>query len=652
MKTIIDLVDDGQLWRFHGGVHPPSRKDRTQDQTIINIDLPDTLYIPLAQHAGQPAICLVKVGQRVVTGETLARKEGFISANILAPATGTIADITLHASSHASGLPTETIILRTDLVNTSDQTQSSLPMSLLPTLSLDDDKELFIKRIEACGITGLGGASFPTAIKMAPRKSIDFLIINAVECEPYITSDDALMRQHAEQIIDGIAVMNKILQPQRIIIAIEDNKPHALSTMQQAAKEWSDQRQIIVRAIPTIYPTGGEKQLIEVLTGLQVPSGKIPADVGVVMQNIATTYAVGQAVLSGQALLNRIVTVTGDLVSAPGNYRVPLGMSINALLTHCGFKEQASQKIIMGGAMMGFALHDINAPVVKATNCIIAASDVELPNAPQEQACIRCGDCEQVCPAQLLPQQLQWFAKDQDHQKLQQHNLFDCIECGACAYVCPSSIPLVQYYRVAKAEIREVEHEKHLAQRAKERFEQRQARLERDKLERLEKNRLAAEKRKQAMSKSNDGDAIAAAMARIKAKKTATTPESGTGNVASASQPKDRVAAAIARAKAKKAAALQSQDMPANETQSSEADEKKSRVAAAIARAKAKKSAAMQSQDVPASDASTSVANASNDSEVDEKKVRVAAAIDRAKAKKAAAKQSQDVPETDASATD
>ena len=426
MKTIIDLVDDGQLWRFHGGIHPPSRKERTQDQAIIVIDVPDTLYIPLAQHAGQPAICLVKVGQRVVAGETLARKEGFISANILAPATGTIVDITLHASSHASGLPTETIILRTDSVNLNDQTQP-----ILPKLCLEDDNALLIKRIEACGITGLGGASFPTAIKMSPRKSIDFLIINAVECEPYITSDDALMRQHAQQIFDGIAVFNKILQPQRIIIAIEDNKPHALSAIQQAAKQWSDQQQIIVRAIPTIYPAGGEKQLIEVLTGLQVPSGKIPADIGVVMQNIATTYAVGHAVLNAQPLLNRIVTVTGDLVSAPGNYRVPLGMSINALLTHCGFKAQASQKIIMGGAMMGFALHDINAPIVKATNCIIAASDVELPNAPQEQACIRCGDCEQVCPAQLLPQQLQWFAKDQDHQKLQQHNLFDCIECGA-----------------------------------------------------------------------------------------------------------------------------------------------------------------------------------------------------------------------------
>jgi len=601
MSNIFELIDQGQQWEFHGGIHPPSRKERTSNEAIVDGPVSETLYLPLSQHSGQPAICAVKVGDTVEQGQVIGQSEGFISANVLAPVSGTITAIEDYPASHPSGLPTKTIVLTTN----------PLPTVAWPPMSLNDNPQELIKRIKHSGITGLGGASFPTSVKLSPRQNIDILIINGAECEPYITADDALMRAHNEQIITGILVMKKLLTPQRIIIAIEDNKPEAINAMTAAAKPYEH---IIVRAIPTLYPAGGEKQLVEVLTGQQVPSGKIPADLGIVVQNVATSYAIADVIFNGKPLLSRIVTVTGDLVKRPGNYRVILGTPVIDVLNFCGYQPSPQQKLIMGGPMMGFALNDANAPVIKATNCIIAASDVELPNAPDEQNCIRCGDCEQVCPADLLPQQLQWFAKDKDHEKLTQHNLFDCIECGACAYVCPSHIPLVQYYRVAKAEIRESHKEQQLAQRAKERFELRSARLERDKLERENRNKLASERRQAAMKNNNDGDAIAAALARIKAKKSGQEPvvEKPPGN--------DRVAAAIARAKAKKAAA---DNTPPNPD--------KSRVNDAIARAKAKKAAklAEQDQDVAQSPVIDDAAA--------EKKARIAATIAKAKAKKAAA---------------
>nr|WP_275441462.1 electron transport complex subunit RsxC [Psychrobium sp. MM17-31] len=615
------------MGQFHGGIHPPSRKDRTKDLGIIDMPMVDKIALPLAQHSGQAALCSVKVGDSVSSGQIIGHSDGFVSANVLAPLGGIVSDITQYPASHPSGLNTETVVIKTE----SDALES------WEKLSLEDDNQLILDRIKQSGITGLGGASFPTSVKLSPRKSIDLLLINGAECEPYITADDALMRAHSEQIIAGIMVMNKLLTPQRVVIAIEDNKPQAIKAMENAA---SKHEHIVVRPIPTLYPAGGEKQLIEVITGHQVPSGKIPADIGVVVQNVATAHAIADVVFHGKPLLSRVVTVTGDLVERPGNYRVYLGTPIIDLLNFCGFKAQERQKIIMGGPMMGFALQNLDAPVVKATNCIIAASNQELPDAPAEQNCIRCGDCEQVCPAQLLPQQLQWFAKDKDHDKLQQHNLFDCIECGACAYVCPAHIPLVQYYRVAKAEIREAHQEQLAAQRAKERYEQRQARLEREKQEREERNRLANERRKAAMAKNNDGDAIAAALARVKAKK-AGTPEPAADTPAKPQN--DRVAAAIARAKAKKAAAAGEQAVTdTNSDSPAPINPDKARVSDAIARAKAKKAA----KAAQASNANNNVAAESSAAPEsgDDKKARIAAAVAKAKAKKAA--QATDVVET------
>jgi electron transport complex protein RnfC len=622
MSSIFELIDQGQQWQFHGGIHPPSRKERTQDEPIIDCPISEKLYLPLSQHSGQPAICAVKVGDNIEQGQVIGHSEGFISANVLSPVNATVVSIESYAASHPSGLTTNTIVLA----------PNNNPMTPWTPLSLDNEPQDIIKRIKDSGITGLGGASFPTSVKLSPRQSIDILIINGAECEPYITADDALMRYNGDKIMAGILVMIKLLTPQRVIIAIEDNKPEAISAMTSAAKQY---QHIIVRAIPTLYPAGGEKQLIEVITGQQVPSGKIPADVGVVVQNVATSYAIADAVFEGLPLLSRVVTVTGDLVERPGNYRVTLGTPVIDLLNFCGYKATSQQKLIMGGAMMGFALNDAKAPVIKATNCIISASNNELPDAPDEQNCIRCGDCEQVCPANLLPQQLQWFAKDKDHDKLTQHDLFDCIECGACAYVCPSHIPLVQYYRVAKAEIRENHKEQQLALRAKERFEQRSARLERDKQEREERNKIASDRRKAAMKSNNDGDAIAAAMARVKAKKSGQENATVQPTLEPAGQSaggNDRVAAAIARAKSKKSAAMQSTQSDIISTPSQNPD--KARVNDAIARAKAKRAAKLAEQATPAE--SESAAPLPNiDSTGDDKKARIAATIAKAKAKKA-----------------
>ena len=650
---VIQFIDQGKLHQFHGGIHPPSRKERTNQKSIIDGPKSNKLFIPLAQHAGHAAICAINVLDKVNAGQIIGQSDGFISANIIAPASGKILEVIAHPASHASGLTTETIVLEV-----ADDEKVSLP-----ALSLSDDNEVLINRIKQSGMTGLGGASFPTSVKLSPRSNVDVLILNGAECEPYITSDDVLMQDHSAQIVAGIKVMQKLLTPTRIIIGIEDNKPQAISAMKNAILDHDD---IIVRSVPTLYPAGGEKQLIEVLTGQQVPSKKIPADIGIVVQNVATAYAIADAVFNGTPLLSRVVTVSGDLVERPGNYRVTLGTPIIDLLEFCGFKSAAKQKIIMGGPMMGFALNDLSSPVIKSTNCIIAASNQELPDAPTEQNCIRCGDCEQVCPAQLLPQQLQWFAKDNDHEKLEKHDLFDCIECGACAYVCPSHIPLVQYYRIAKADIRETHKEQELAQRAKERFEQRAERLERDKQEREEKNRIASERRKAALQNSkaasstgtnntganNDGaaDSVAAALARIKAKK---SPQ---GADAPAEKSNDPVAAAIARAKAKRAAAAaaksaqqeeSTEQVVANNAVTSNPD--KDRVAAAIARAKAKRQAqkddfnsnavsnvdANDKQELPAELTTEPTTELTPElSAAEERKARIAATVAKAKAKK------------------
>ena len=494
-------------------------------------------------------------------------------------------------------------------------------------------------------VAGLGGATFPTYVKTNNPKSVELLIINAVECEPYITSDDVLMREHAAEIILGCQILAHATGAKQTLIGMEDNKPEAIESMQAALTGISD---IEVRVVPTKYPSGGEKQLIQLLTNQQVPSGGLPLDLGISVQNVGTAFAVKKAIIDGLPLTNRVVTVTGESITNPQNLWVPFGTQVKDLLAHAGMTADKNQRVIMGGPMMGFNIMDGAMPVVKATNCILAANDYYMPLRETEQACIRCGDCAAACPAELLPQQMLWFSKAQDQEKLEEYNLFDCIECGACAYVCPSQIPLVQYYRTSKAEIRQAKEDKIKAEKAKLRFEQRQERLEKEKEARLQRHKEAAERRRNAMANDTSAkDKIAAALARAKAKKEGAE----TTEPAPAAETKDKVAEAIARAKAKKAAAQNKANVETSETSAeaseSTGDSNKDRVAAAIARAKAKKAAAQ----AKSSDEQEPVESNSTEQAVDAeqaKKDKVAAAIARAKAKKAAKSENTEATESSA----
>jgi electron transport complex protein RnfC len=355
------------------------------------------------------------------------------------------------------------------------------------------------------------------------------LIINAAECEPYITADDMLMREHASEILEGVKIIQHLLKPITTLIGIEDNKPNAIRALNEALANTDIDVDLVV--VPTKYPSGGERQLIQLLTGVEVPSGKIPADIGIVMQNVGTAQALHRAINHGEPLIQRIVTVTGEAVEHPGNFWALIGTPFSDLLSAADLKPGAMHRLVMGGPMMGVAAETDAIPVIKTTNCLIAATESEMPEAPAAQPCIRCGMCEQACPAQLLPQQLYWFAKGKEFEKAKNHNLFDCIECGACAYVCPSSIPLVQFYRFAKSEIRAEALEQRKADHARERFEARQARLEREAIEKAERRKARAaeaakaqaERKNQSSSESGNSDTAAlktaAAVARTKLKK-------------------------------------------------------------------------------------------------------------------------------------
>jgi electron transport complex protein RnfC len=534
------------------------------------LPIPISLYVPIKQHIGIEGHLIVEVGHKVLKGQALTKSMNPFAVPIHASTSGEITAIHKHVSAHPSGLPELTVEISSDQLDKWTQLSPLVDYQNQPKMQV-------LAAICDAGISGMGGAGFPTHIKSSPKKDVDFLIINGIECEPYITSDDRLMREHAWQIRQGIDVLCHLLNPKQVLIGIENNKPEAIEALQVACRESSNYR---VCVVPTKYPAGGEKQLIQVLTNREVPAQGLPVDVGVIMHNVGTCFAIADAIFSGKPLIERVVTVTGEAIENPGNMWALIGSPVAHLLAHCKYK-QAGQKqpnIIMGGPMMGFSVTSDLVPVVKTTNCLLAPTDNEI-SGNNEQACIRCSACADACPASLLPQQLFWHSKAKELDKVQEYNLFDCIECGACAYVCPSEIPLVHYYRIAKSEIRIEQEDKQKSDKARGRFEKREARLIADQRARDEKHRLAAESRKQAMDSNgnNAKDKIAAALARAKAKKQSTTafdekPQEPTASThadtlqqkaktetadttTKASSSNQRVQAAIARAKAKKVAA-------------------------------------------------------------------------------------------------
>lgn len=486
------LKNTRQIWPTPGGVHPPEHKAQSLQLPLAELDIPAELIYPLSQHVGAPAQAVVDVGDYVLSGQLIASAEENISANIHVASSGIVTAIEARPSPHPSGLLAPCIVIETDGKDQWVELEPCEDFRKLQPIEV-------LEKIKAAGVVGMGGAGFPTAVKLSPNFPISTLIINGTECEPYITSDDTLMRTQSEEIIAGAMMLSYLLgEPKDILLAIEDNKPEAITAMKQAVASFSvAHSRIDVVALPNKYPSGGEKQLIQMLTGKEVPSGRLPAHVGTVCQNIASVVAAYRAVTLGEPLVSRITTVTGEAFEAQRNIKVRLGTPIHHILRTHGYDAEKASRLVIGGPMMGFTLLSDRAPVIKTTNCILAPSKEEVPSPPPAQACIRCGMCSEACPASLLPQQLYWYARAQEYDKLNTHNLFDCIECGACSYACPSHIPLVQYYRAAKSEIRQHSQEKLDSDRSRKRFEFHKERIEKEKQERIRAREEAAEKAKQ-----------------------------------------------------------------------------------------------------------------------------------------------------------
>ncbi|UCZ75256.1 electron transport complex subunit RsxC [Dickeya zeae] len=608
-----------RIWDFAGGIHPPEMKTQSSQVPLRQAPMPDYLIIPLKQHLGPEGDLCVNVGDQVLRGQPLTRGFGRMLP-VHAPTSGTVHAIRQHMSNHPSGLTELSIIIIPDGLDRWCERRT------LTDYRQATPSEL-VEHLHQAGIAGLGGAGFPTAAKLqGGLRGIETLIINAAECEPYITADDRLMQECAQEIAQGVDILDHLLQPQRILLGIEDNKPEAIRALRVALVDYP---RIQMRVIPTKYPSGGAKQLTRILTGKEVPFGKHSASIGVLMQNVGTAYAIKRAVIDGEPLTERVVTLTGDALRQPGNVWVRLGTPVRHLLRHAGYHVTTTQPmVIMGGPLMGFTLPALDVPIIKTSNCILAPARDEIQVQEEEQACIRCGKCADICPAGLLPQQLYWFSRGQEHEKARQHHLFDCIECGACAYVCPSNIPLVQYYRQEKAEIQALDQESRKAAEAKARFDARQARLEREKRSREQRHKQAA-----ASVAATDKSAVMAALERVRNKQaTAVKPDI---RIEPGQLPDNSTV--IAAREARKAQLRERQAEKALDT--THDDIPKAAVAAAIARVQARQAEAMRvttvditTSGITTTDAETSDAN----DKLDPRKAAVAAAIARVKARKTA----------------
>ena len=472
-----------KLFRFRGGVHPEGHKLATGKQPIELLPMPKRLYIPVQQHIGAPAEPAVKPGHHVLKGRLLAHGQGTVSAPVHAPTSGTILDIVDHTAPHPSGLTVRTMILETDGKDEWMETEPCInPFELSP--------QEIVMRIGEAGVVGLGGATFPSAIKLklGTTKPIKTLIINGGECEPYLTCDDRLMQERAHEIIDGVRILLHCLGAPRALIAIEDNKPEAIEAMKMAANLFEH---VKVVPVPSLYPMGSDRQMIQTLTGLEVPAGKRSAEIGVLMHNVGTAYAVHDTIRKGHPLLSRIVTVGGGAVREPRNLEVPLGTLVSELFEHCGGFIESPERILMGGPMMGQVMPHMNVPVIKGSSGVIALTKKEITQQ-QTMPCIRCGSCAQVCPCGLLPMELAARSNKGKFENAVEYGLMSCISCGSCSYVCPSHIPLVQYFDYAKGAIAAQNREKQKATETRELAKQRTLRLERE----AEAKARAAELRK------------------------------------------------------------------------------------------------------------------------------------------------------------
>lgn len=464
-----------QTSRIRGGVHAEEHKSETSEQAIaLDFPLPKKLYIPLQQHVGKPAEPVVKVGDKVLKGQLLAHSQGMISAPVHAPSSGLIADVRDVPAPHPSALPIRTVIIETDGLEQWLKTP-------IPDDPFNLEPEEITLRVGAAGVVGLGGAVFPSSVKLnlGRKNKIHTLLINGGECEPYLTCDDRLMQERADGIVSGIRLMLRGMETQTAVVGIEDNKPQAFAAMLKAAAPFSE---ITVMQVPTRYPMGWDRQMIRYIFGKEIPADGRATDIGMVIHNVATAYSVYKAVCLGQPLISRVVTVSGGAVARPMNVEVPIGTLMSEVLDFCGLERTNMARLIMGGPMMGDALPHTEVPVVKASSGILALSRQEVQTR-QEQPCIRCTSCVSACPVGLLPLEMASRIRAGQLDTAVDLGLKDCISCGSCSYVCPSNIPLVHYFKYASGELMARQQAQHKSEQTKRLIDDRSKRLERIRLE-------------------------------------------------------------------------------------------------------------------------------------------------------------------------
>lgn len=428
---------------FRGGIHPAYRKELTEAKELKRANEPEIVVIPMSLHIGAPCTPLVKKGDKVEMGQRIGEANGFISAPIHSSVSGEV--IAVEPRLHPNGQKVLSIVIKSDGKNTLHE--SVKPNPDLEHLSAQEIKDIVLN----AGIVGLGGATFPTHVKLSPPpdKKINSIIINGAECEPYLTSDDYLMQNNPEKIIYGLKAIMKCLNVHKAYIGIEDNKKNAIDSV---GKALGGTENIEIFSLHTKYPQGSEKQLITAITGLEVPSGGLPADIGVVVSNVATATAISDAIQTGMPLIERIVTVTGGAIGEPSILLVKIGTMVKDLIDQCGGFTEEPMKVINGGPMMGIAQFSIDIPTIKGTNGILCLtkSDAEVS---EPKACIRCGKCVEVCPVNMLPLYICEYSLKNEFEKCEKYHPLDCIECGSCSYICPAKRTLVSSIRVAKREI-------------------------------------------------------------------------------------------------------------------------------------------------------------------------------------------------------
>ena len=448
------------MFKFLGGIHPDDGKSLSREQAIEIMPLSKELVVPLSQHIGAPCKPLVKAGDIVKKGQLIGDHEAFMNAKVHAPTSGKVTKVEMRP--HSGMNEALSVVIEPD---GADEWADGLPLNRDYTKM---SKEEIVKAIGDAGIVGMGGATFPAHIKLTPKKNIDTLIINGAECEPYLTADDRLMREDAARIVEGANILAKMLETDKNVIAMEDNKAEAYETMKKAAEGTN----IEVVKLPTRYPQGAEKMLIYVITGREVPAGGLPMDVAAVVQNVGTAAAVADAVEKGLPLIERVTAVTGDAIENPKNLRVRIGTKYKDAIDFCGGFKETPSKVIAGGPMMGFAQHNLEVPIMKGSSGILALT-AKITAHEAERPCIRCGRCVDACPMGLVPSMLSIYGQRGNFAASRdEYGVMNCIECGSCTYVCPAKRNIVQYIRHTKGELRRIAAVEKAKQEAKAKGEQ------------------------------------------------------------------------------------------------------------------------------------------------------------------------------------